>query len=107
MVIADLQIEDKVGRPRFFQKTFLVVDTKFKVILGMLFLKLSNADVSFDKRTLMWRTYTINKALPIIERVQIIDKKDFLIAALDANSKTFVVHMAIRERKKMPVYCKK
>ena len=56
MVIADLQVEDKVGRSRFFQETFLVANTKFEIILGMLFLKLSNADVSCDKRTFMWRT---------------------------------------------------
>ena len=37
MVIADFQVEDKVGRPRFFQETFLVADTKFAVILGMPF----------------------------------------------------------------------
>ena len=50
MVIDDFQIEDKVGRPKFFQEIFLVVDTKFEVILGMSFLKLSNADVSFDEK---------------------------------------------------------
>ena len=52
MVIADLQVDDKANRPRFFQKTFLVADTKFEVILGMLFLKISNADKLFDKKTL-------------------------------------------------------
>ena len=52
IVIADFQMEDKVGRPRFFQKTFLVTDTKFEVILRMPFLKISNADVAFGKRTL-------------------------------------------------------
>ena len=45
MGIADFQVEDKVSRPRFFQEIFLVADTKFEVILGMLFLKISNADV--------------------------------------------------------------
>ena len=53
MVIADFQVEDKGGRPKFFQKTFLVTDTKFEVVLGMPFLKLSNADVSFGEGTLM------------------------------------------------------
>ena len=53
MVIANFQVEDKGGRPKFFQETFLVADTKFEVILGMPFLKLSNADVSFGKETLM------------------------------------------------------
>ena len=51
MVIADFQVEDKASRPRFFQETFLVADTKFEVILGMPFLKISNADVSFGKGT--------------------------------------------------------
>ena len=63
IVITDLQIKDKIGRPRFFQKTFLMADTKFEVILRMLFLKLSNADVSFGEKTFIWRTYTTNKAL--------------------------------------------
>ena len=84
-----------------------MVNTKFEVILGMFFLKLSNADVSFDKGTLTWRTYTNNKALPTTKQVQIIDKKDFIIAVLDTNSEIFVVHVVIREREKMPVYSKR
>ena len=51
MVIAGFHIEDKGGRPRFFQEIFLVADTKFKVVLGMLFLKISNPDVAFDEGT--------------------------------------------------------
>ena len=69
MVIADFQVEDKASRPRFFQETFLVADTKFEVILGMPFLKISNADVSFGEGTLTWRTYITNKALPTTKRV--------------------------------------
>ena len=53
MVIADFQIEDKASRPRFFQETFLVADTKFEMILEMPFLKISNADVSFNEGTLI------------------------------------------------------
>ena len=104
MVIADFQVEDKASRPRFFQETFLVADTKFEVILGMPFLKISNTDVSFGEGTLTWKTYTTNEALPITERVQIVDPKEFVIAALDIDSKTFVVHVAIREREEMPVH---
>ena len=52
MVIADFQVENKVGRPRFFQEIFLVANTKFEFILRMLFLKLSNADVLFGEKTL-------------------------------------------------------
>ena len=53
MVIADFQVEDKCGRPRFFQETFLVADTKFEVVLKMLFLKISNADVAFGEGMLI------------------------------------------------------
>ena len=53
MVIADFQMEDKGGRPRFFQETFLMTNTKFEVVLGMPFLKISNADVAFSEGTLM------------------------------------------------------
>ena len=84
-----------------------MADTKFKVILGMLFLKLSNADMLFGEKTLIWRTYITNKALFITKQVQIINKKNFVIAVLDTDSKTFVVHMAIWEQEEMPVYSKK
>ena len=101
MVIANFQVEDKSGRPRFFQETFLVADTKFEVILGMPFLKISNADVAFSEGTLTWKSYTTSKALPTTERVQLVDPKEFVIAALDADSETFVVHVAIREQEEM------
>ena len=52
MVIANFQMEDKSGKPRFFQKTFLVANTKFEVILRMFFLKISNADMLFEEKTL-------------------------------------------------------
>ena len=53
MVIADFQVDDKASKPRFFQETFLVADTTFEVILRMLSLKISNADMSFGEGTLM------------------------------------------------------
>ena len=57
MVIADFQIDDKGGRPRFFQETFLVANTKFEGVLGILFLKISNADVAFGEGILTWKSY--------------------------------------------------
>ena len=52
MVIADFQVKDKDGRPRFLQKTFLVADTKFEVVLRMPSLKINNADIAFGEGTL-------------------------------------------------------
>ena len=45
MVLADFQVEDKLGRVRFFQETFLLANISAEVVLGMPFLTLSNADV--------------------------------------------------------------
>ena len=67
MVIADFQVEDKASRPRFFQETFLMTDTKFEVVLEISFLKISNANVAYGKRTLMWKFYMTNEALSTTE----------------------------------------
>ena len=65
MVIADFQIEDKASRPRFFQKTFLVANTKFEVIFGIFFLKISNTNILFGEKILILKSYITNKALSI------------------------------------------
>ena len=80
-----------------------MADTKFEIVLGMPFLKLSNADVLFGEETLTWKLYTTNKALSSTKRVQLVDSKEFVIAALDADSETFVVYVAIREQKEMTI----
>lgn len=51
MIITSFKILDKLGRARYFQKIFLLADMNVEVILGMLFLTLSNSDVKFlDKK---------------------------------------------------------
>ena len=50
MVIVDFKIENKISKPKFFQKTFLITNTKFTVISEMLFLKINNADMFFAKK---------------------------------------------------------
>lgn len=50
MVLASFQVKHKLGQPRFFQQIFLVANTNFAVILNMLLLTLSNANVLFVER---------------------------------------------------------
>ena len=52
IVLASFQVEDKLGKIRFFQKTFLLADISTEVVLGMPFLTLSNADVQFAEKKL-------------------------------------------------------
>ena len=53
MVLASFLIEDKLERARFFRKTFLLADISVKMVLGMLFLTISNANIQFDKKKLI------------------------------------------------------
>ena len=97
MVIAGFQVEDKLGRAWFLQESSLLAETSMKVVLGMPFLTISNANIQFAAKKLTWRSYTAAKALPTTKRIELIDKKEFAKAALDEESETFVVHVAALE----------
>ena len=56
MVIAAFQVVDKLGHSWLFQETFLLANISMDVVLGMLFLILSNADIQFVEKELTWRT---------------------------------------------------
>ena len=88
-------MENKANRPRFFLKTFLIADIKFEVILRILFLKISNVDILFGKRTFMWKSYTTNKVLFTTKQVQIINLKEFVIVVLNIDNKIFVIYVTI------------
>ena len=71
----------------------------------MLFLTLSKADIRFAEQELVWRTYMAAEALSTTSRVEIIDKREFAVAALNVDNKTFVVHVAaLAEPTTMPIH---
>lgn len=53
------------------------------------------------------RSYITNETHLTTKQVRIINKTDFVIPALNAESKTFVVYVAIWEREKMLVHLKR
>lgn len=69
----------------------------------MLFLALSNADFQFGAENFTWRIYTIAEALPTINRVELIDKKEFAKVALDKSSESFVIYVEALKAK-MSIY---
>ena len=71
-----------------------MADTRMKVVLEMPFLILSSANIRFAERKLVWRIYSAAEALPTTQRVEIINKKEFAVTALDENDETFVMHTA-------------
>ena len=71
-----------------------MAETSIEVVLGMLFLTFSDANVQFEKKKLEWRSYTITEAVLTIKKMELINKKKFAVAALDKNTKTFVIYIA-------------
>ncbi len=67
-----------------------------EVVLKMLFLSLSNADIEFiELKKLTWRFYTTVKALSTINWVELINKREFTKAALDRNSKIIIIYISV------------
>ena len=64
------------------------------MVLKMLFFTFSKADIRFVERELVWRIYTAKEALPTTGRVEIIDKREFAAAALNAYNEMFVLYVA-------------
>ena len=65
-----------------------------KKILSMFFLTLSNVDIWFAEKKLLWRIYPSKKALPTTRQVELIKWKDFTKAMLNKNIKAFLVHVS-------------
>ena len=58
------------------------------------FLIFGIADIQLAEKKFVWRIYIAAKALPTIKKVEIIRRKKFAIAALNVDSKIFIIHIA-------------
>ena len=70
IVIASIQVFNMLDQARFFQETFLLTDISAEVMLGMLFLARSNANIKFAAQKLTWRSYTVAKILPTTKLIK-------------------------------------
>ena len=94
MVVAAFSVVDKANQVRFFEETFLVANVSPEVVLGMPFLTLSYADIDFSGWKLRWRTYTTKEVFPTIRHIKLVGKKEFVVAVLDLEHETYVIHIA-------------
>ena len=104
IVVTVFSITSKANQVRFFEKAFLLANVSPKIVLEILFLTLSSADINFLGRELRCKIYTTKKALPTIRRVELVGKKEFAVAVLDPESETFVVHVASPSFSPLNVY---
>lgn len=71
-----------------------MTDTIVEMLLGMFFLSLSNTNMLLLEWKLIWNSYTTAEAILTTKQIKLIKKREFAKAALDANSKTFMVHVS-------------
>ncbi len=84
----------------------MLADTSMEMVLRIPFLSLSNADVKFaELGKLTRRLYTAADAPSTTSRFELIDKREFAKAALDENSKSFMIYVAaIKLLTAMPIH---
>lgn len=97
MVTIEFLVHNKLSKAQFFEETFLLARTSMEVVLEMPFLFFNNINLQFGARELIWRTYTIAKAILIARQVKLINKHNFAKVSLDENSKTFKVYVTSLE----------
>lgn len=68
-------------------------DIAIKIILEIVFLAVSKVKINFADYALNCRIYTLDDALPITKRVQSINQKKFVVAALATDKEAFVMHI--------------
>ena len=59
----------------------------------MCFLTVSKVDIYFEERKLVWKTYITEETLLTTRRVEIINKKEFVVALLNTYIEIFIVHI--------------
>lgn len=95
IVLARFLLQDSLERVWFFEETSMLIDTSLKVVSKIPFFSFSKAVVEFAKlKKLTWNIYNATEVLSITNWVELIDGRKFAKAALDKNSKTFVMHVA-------------
>lgn len=86
-------VDDKDGMSRFFKETFLSANINMGIAYRMSSLTLNNIKINFNNQKLSWRLYTPVEALLIIRQVELIEKNEFTIAALDPDNEIFIIHV--------------
>ena len=94
IVVSTFFVLDENGRKRFFEESFLLTDVKLEIMLEMLFLTISNANVDLQTQNLQWRSYTTEDILSTTKQVKLIEKKEFATVTLDLEHKAFIIYIA-------------
>lgn len=96
MVLVGFLFQDNLERIWWFEETFLLADISIKVVLWILFIPFSNADMGLQKAWLDELHNAEAMSLVIMRRVKFVDRREFIIVVpldksflFDNTSKSF------------------
>lgn len=92
IVISMFEIKKK-KKYCFFKKKFLFVNLSINIVLKVLFLILSNVNISFLKLEIFWKSYTPIKTISIRKNVQFVRKTKFANETLNSKKKIYIILM--------------
>lgn len=93
IVMVDFLVQVGLKKIQFFERTFLLADTSIGIVLEIYFFTLSDVDIWFTEKELIWRSYTTAEILSITGTAELINKRGFATAALDQNPEIFVIYI--------------
>lgn len=68
-----------------------------ELVVQITFLSLSNSDLEFGFKKLIWSSYIIFETLPKVKKVELINRPKFAEIVLDQNVNNFVIYVAALE----------
>lgn len=72
----------------------------------ILFLTLTNINIYFTYKNLLYRLYIIDKTLLIINYIQLISRNKFVIIVINASKFFFIVYISTYKINNIYSYCK-
>lgn len=76
-------LNNEASKTHFFKEIFLLIENSIIIILGIISLALSKANVNFaNKKLKKWYLYIFVKIIPIITKAKLIKKKKFVVITL-------------------------
>lgn len=76
IVSANFSLQDSSKKVWFLKEIFLLANTNIKWVLKIIFLTLSDVGVKFDTRSITWRMDINAKTMPMVKRMEIVDKHE-------------------------------
>lgn len=95
IVLIILEIKDKEWKSWLLEKTFLFSNFSMEIVFKMLFFNSTNIEMNFLELEIVKKNNLYIKTISITKQVKWIDKKEFIIAALELEKESYIIYMTL------------